>query len=398
MVGVEFYRKKLGNGMTILFEKRNLPVVAVSASVRQGSAYEPENKKGISHFIEHLLFKGTKTRSYKQISEQIEKKGGVLNAFTGDEVTCCWNKLPSKYFSFGIDIVRDLILNPRFDAAEFEKEKKVILEEIKMYHDTPFLFVIDRIKSLLYKNPFGLSGLGTGKDILQLKRESIVSYFQKKYTANKMFLCVVGNTKLDEVEEYAKRFPETNSKADKLATLKINKNLIEKRTGLRQAHLALGFHMPSLHDKKRYSAEIFNIILAGGMSSRLFEEIREKRSLAYDVRGMLEQGSNFGYQIIYIGTIKKNVKLCKELILKEIKKLDKLERKDFGQAKEQLIGLRKVESEESINVMNALINEEITGDAREFYSYDKRISNVKLEDVRKLARINKHSSIFLIPS
>ena len=128
----EFFKKKLKNGLTVLFEKRNLPVVAVSSTVKWGSAYETEDIKGISHFLEHLLFKGTKKRSSEEIAAEIERRGGELNGFTSDEVTSYWNKMPSRYLTTAIDIASDITLNPKFDENEFEKEKQVIIEEIKM--------------------------------------------------------------------------------------------------------------------------------------------------------------------------------------------------------------------------------------------------------------------------
>ena len=121
-----FYRKKLSNGLTVLFEKRNLPIVTTSVSSKVGAEYEQENTKGISHFIEHLVFKGTKNRKQQEISGDIEKKGGILNAFTGEEVTCFWNKLPNKHLKLGIDISSDLALNPLFEQTELERERKVI--------------------------------------------------------------------------------------------------------------------------------------------------------------------------------------------------------------------------------------------------------------------------------
>ena len=390
----EFVRKKLKNGLTILFEKRRQEVVSVSASVKHGSAYEKEKEKGISHFIEHLMFKGTKNRTHKEIAEEIEKRGGVLNAYTGEEVTCYWNKLPSKYFSFGMDVASDLILNPKFDKEDFEKEKKVILEEIKMYHDSPGLYVMNKLKEMLFKKPFGLSALGDARKIKGMKGEEITNYFKRKYASNKMILCVVGNTSIDKIEKFAKRFQKTKAREEKAKITKIYRQCIEKRKDLQQAHLALGFHFDS---QKRYAYDIFNTILAGGMSSRLFEEIREKRGLVYDIKGFLECGKNYGYQIIYAGTTKEKAKLCKDIILKEIEKMKELNKKDFEECKEQLIGLKKIASEESVSVMNNLIGEEILGDARNFYRYDNKILAVRLEEVRQLAKIKNFGSLLLIP-
>src|SRR3989344_346851 len=159
--------------------------------MKEAEFYKKKLNKGISHFIEHLLFKGTKKRSQKEIATEIEKKGGILNAFTSEEITSFWNKIPSKHLATGVDIVSDLILNPKFDAAEFEKEKQVILEEIKMYKDNPQLHVLDKIKEMLYKKPFGISGTGTNESVLGLKREDLIKFHDSNYSTNRMFLCVV---------------------------------------------------------------------------------------------------------------------------------------------------------------------------------------------------------------
>lgn len=395
---VEFIKKKLHNGLTILFEKRNLPVVSIGTAVRQGFAYENEKKKGISHVMEHLTFKGTLTRSYKEIAREIEKKGGVMNAFTDEELTCFWNKIPSKYSGFGIDIASDLILNPKIEEVEFEKEKKVILEEIKMYHDNPQSYVFDKIKALLYKKPFGISGIGTPESVFSIKRKELFDFFNKEYKTNKMILCAVGNTSLEELEEYGKKFPFSKGSTGKARINRINKRIIEKRKGVDQANYVMGIHACNSGDKKRYSYELINTILAEGLSSRLFEEIREKRGLAYAIKGGLELGNNFGHQLIYVGTTKDKIKACEQIILKEINKIKSLELKDLNEAKEQLIGLRKVSSEESASVMTALIHEEIFGNAEDFYKYEEEINKVKLEETRKLGKIKNYSSIALIPA
>jgi len=188
----EFYKKKLKNGLTVLFEKRQLPIVTTSASIKWGSEFETSENKGISHFIEHLTFKGTRKRNVKQISEEVEKKGGIINAFTSEEITSYWNELPAKHLETSIDIASDLILNPLFEAEPLERERKVILEEIKMYHDNPQFYVLDKIKELLYKKPFGSSALGTDKTMMAITRQDVLNLFKKRYATNRMILCLVG--------------------------------------------------------------------------------------------------------------------------------------------------------------------------------------------------------------
>jgi len=393
-----FYRKKLGNGLTILFEKRNLPVVCSSVSVKTGSEYENEKLKGVSHFIEHLVFKGTKKRNVKQISEEVEKKGGVINAFTSEEITCFWNKLPSKHLVTSLDIASDLALGPLFEKEALERERKVILEEIKMYHDNPQVYVLEKIKELLYEKPFGMFTAGTHETMPKMKREEVLQTFKQNYSTNNMLLSVVGKANFQEICEFAEKvFPETKQRIREIKPVMRNFELIEKRKDVEQANLVFGYHVPTLQDKNRYAAEILDTILTRGMSSRLFQEIREKRGLAYAVKGFLGQDKNYGYEAIYIGTMKEKIREVKELILEELKKMEKLEKKELEEAKEQLIGLRNLESEDSEQVMVNLIAEENAGNAEEYYKYEKRVRDVKLEEVRKLAKLKGYSFIALVP-
>ncbi|MBT4135359.1 insulinase family protein [archaeon] len=393
----EFHRKKLDNGLTVIFEKRDTPVVAVASSVKFGAQHESENNKGISHFIEHLVFKGTKNRSVTEIPEDIEGKGGVLNAFTAEEVTCFWNKMPAKHFSLGADVSRDLVLNPLFEAEALERERKVILEEIKMYHDNPSSFVLEKIKELMYKKPFNMSIAGTHESVKGLSRERVMELFDSIYSTNNMIFSVVGDVEFDEVLVEAKKFPKIEKTIRKMPIVKKKGESIEKRKGIDQAHSVLGFHMPKLNDKNRYAAEVFDSILGGGMSSRLFQEIREKRGLCYAIKSHLEQSKDYSYLLIYSGTVKEKVEEIKKLALKEVKKLGELKKSDFEEAKERLIGLRKISKEKSDSTMIELLQEELGGDAKRYYEYENEVGKVKLEDVRALSKFKEYSFVALVP-
>ncbi len=394
----EFYRKKLGNGLTVLFEKRQLPVVTVSTTCKYGSEFETSALKGVSHFIEHLVFKGTKNRTVNEISGEIEKKGGIINAFTSEEITCYWNKLPSRHLATGIDISSDLALNPLFDKEALERERKVILEEIKMYNDNPQVYVKEKIKDFLYEKPFGMFGAGTLQTMAKMSRQNVLDIYNSAYSTNNMILAVVGKADFEEICGIAEKiFPKTEKRYQEKKPAMRNFEIIEKRKGVEQANLVFGYHVPTLKEKERYSAEVLDVILAGGMSSRLFREIREKRGLAYAVKGILQQDKNYGYEMIYIGTVKEKVRQVKELILKEIKKIQKLGKSEFEEAKEELIGGREVESESSEQVMTDLISEENAGNAEEYYKYEGRINSVKLEGVKKLAKLKGYSFIALVP-
>ncbi len=393
----EFYRKKLDNGLTVLFEKRKLPVVSTCTAIKFGAQYEKEKIKGISHFIEHLVFKGTKNRNVTQISEEVENKGGILNAFTGEEVTGYWNKLPSKHFSLGADISRDLVLNPLFEKNALERERRVILEEIKMYHDNPTTHVFEKIKEMLYEKPFSISIAGTLKTVERLSREKVIDLYNSIYATNNMVFCVVGKVSWQDILNEAKKFPKTTKQINSIPIIPKNGELIEKRKGIDQAHEVFGFHMPRCNDKNQYAAEVFDSILGGGMSSRLFQEIREKRGLCYALKSHLEQSRNYSYEMIYVGTTKDKVKIIKQLILKEIKKLKNLNLKDLNEAKERLIGLRQIGKEKSETTMLGLLQEELAGNAEKFYKYEEQINKVKLKDVRDLSKLKRYSFVGLIP-
>jgi len=394
----EFYKKKLGNGLTVLFEPRKLPVVSVSASVKWGSAFENEGNKGISHFIEHLMFKGTKTRDQEEIAREIEKKGGILNAYTSEEVTSYWCKLPSKHVLSGIEIPSDLILNPKFDEVEFEKEKQVIIEEIKMYHDNPRFYVMDKIKGLLYRKPFGMTIAGDEEIVRKLTRNQVIDLFNSKYTSDSMILTVVGNADFEEICKVAEKlFPKTNRKITSHVPEKFNSSGEEKRAGIDQTHFVFGFHAPSLSDRQRYIYEVMGAYLFDGMSSKLWQEVREKRGLVYSIKGDFDMGKDYGYCAIYAGTRKEKVKEIREIILKEIKNLKTVEKRDIGECKEQIMGIRKVAEEDSSSAMNSMMIEEVAGGVEEHYNHDERINSVSLEDVRNISKLKSFSSFSLVP-
>ena len=395
MKEAEFYRKNI-NGLTVLFEKRHLPIVSIVNGIKFGSGDEKLNEKGIAHCIEHAVFKGTKKRKQEEISAAIEKKGGVLGAFTATDFTAFNVEMPSKHALLGLDVVRDLSCNPLFDEKEFEKEKHVILEEIRLKHDTPPAYIIMKSKELLYKKPFSLSPLGSSENVMGFTSKDLFNLFKKHYCPLNSMLCVVGNA---DIQELVKSLDLKSKKFSfkRPVPSKIHKSLIEKRNGLHQAHLTVGFHVPGLRDKNRYAVEAFNSILGSGMSSHLFQEVREKYGLAYAVQSLYEQGTDFGYFLVYVGTKKDNVKKVKDIVLKEIKKMASIDSKELEDAKEKLIGEKLIASESSQNTAIQLIEEELAGNATEFYKYTDRINALKLEDIKKIAKISGYSFAALVP-
>jgi len=394
-----FERKVLDNGMTIILEKRNVPVVSVAFAVRQGGINESKEEKGISHFIEHMLYKGTPSRNSKQIAEEIENKGGILNGFTDEEVTAFWCKMPSKDLNIALEVLGDLMKNPKFDENEVEKERKVIFEEMKRRKDNPQIHVFDRIQNLLYEEPLGFDLIGTYETMNSLRRKELVEKFNEVYKSENMILCVVGDADMETIVEFAeKNFEKGESKVKKFEVKTKNESMKETRKGLDQANLVFAFHTPLLGDDKNYAARILNSLMAEGMSSRLFTEIREKRNMAYSVRGDCNVSKDYSYLSIYVGTTKENVDEVKKLILEEFEKVsNELAEDELETTKEKMIGNYEICMEDSQEQMVNILSAEIDGNAESFYEFEGKISKVKLEDVKDLAKVKDYSFFALIP-
>jgi predicted Zn-dependent peptidase len=395
----KFYRKVLSNGMTLIFEKRDLPVASVLIAVRSGGINEKPSEKGISHFIEHMLYKGTPTRNSRKIAEEIEKNGGELNGFTDETITAFWCKVPSAHLNLALEVLTDMVKNPLFDEEELEKERKVIFEEIKMRKDMPHTYVLDSIQSELYSGTLGLNLIGDHKTMGAINREKIVKKFEQIYQPNNMILGIVGDANFNEVVEFAeKNFGNQKGILPKVSFSLKNNSKIEKRKGIDQANLVFAYHVPLAKDKKSYAALVLGTLMAGGMSSRLFAEIRDKQNLAYSVKGDSSINRDFAYNVIYVGTTKQNVEKVRDIILKEFKEVsESLTEKELSQIKEQLIGNYRISMEDSQTQLINLLTYEIEGNAKEFYNFEKYIKSVKLQDVKKMAKIKKYSFFALVP-
>ncbi|MDZ4226765.1 MAG: pitrilysin family protein, partial [Candidatus Pacearchaeota archaeon] len=349
--------------------------------------------------IEHMLYKGTRKRTSKQISQQIEKNGGVLNGFTEEQITAFWCKMPSDKLRIALDVLSDMVKNPLLDAKEMEKERKVIFEEMKIYHDSPSHYVFDKIQSFLYEKPLGAPLIGTHESMNSIDRKKMLKKFKGVYKPGNMILGVVGDADFSDLIKFAeKNFRKEKAKVKKQKIISKNGSGIEKRKGIDQANLVLAFHSPLSTDKKVYAAKVLIALLAHGMSSRLFREVRDKRNLAYSIFGDVNANKYFSYSYIYAGAMKENIEKIKKIILDEFKKISKkLPQKEFDDTKNQLIGNYRISMENSESQMNQLILSEIDGKVEEFYEFEKNIRAVKLKDVRKLAKIKKYSFFALVP-
>ena len=397
---VEFYKIKQKSGLTILFERRDLPLATIMIAAKLGAAYENINEKGIAHFTEHMLYKGTKTKNAKQISSAIEKVGGILNGFTAEQVTAFWAKIPSKYKDVGINTIFDLVKNPKFSIKDINAERNVILSEINRIHDAPQHYLFDKTKEFLYKGSFSLPVIGLKENVSNFKRKDFLKW-HSKYVPENLVVSIVGSANLKDIDNFAKEYfkkkKETIAHKLKIELSNKNKELIEKRRGLEQTHFSLGFHRPTFSNKLRYASELFNAILGEGMSSILFQEVREKRSLAYAIKSFLDQEKDYGYCFVYAGIEKKNIRKVKQIVLKEIKNISNIKVRDLDEAKEQKVGNWELELEDSYNVAQNLLFQEIATRAEDFYDYPEKIYDVRLDDIKKLAKIKSYSLAVLVP-
>jgi predicted Zn-dependent peptidase len=396
---MKFKRKVLKNGLTVIHEKRDVPVTTVMLAAKYGAAYEEEKEKGIAHFIEHMCFKGTEKRSAEEIAKEIEKLGGDLNAFTSEEITAYHVKLPSKHLDVAMDVISDIFFNPTFPKEEFTKEANVICEEIKMYSDNPRAHVIDSIKSCIYNAPFGMFIGGTEKNVKNFTPDILLKKHREIYIPENSILCVVGNNKFNDIVKLAEKLsPKRKGITPKIIKI-IHKNekKSETRKELQQSNLAIAFHFPKLNDKERYASEIFSTILGEGMSSRLFTEVREKRGLAYSIKTELDMGINYGYLIIFAGTEKTKTEEVINISIEEFKKMKDITEEELNEAKIQAIGNTKIKQEGSAETALNLIIEEVKGNVNDYYLFEEKINQITLDEIRALSQKNDYGSFILSP-
>ncbi|MGC9309261.1 MAG: M16 family metallopeptidase [Candidatus Nanoarchaeia archaeon] len=396
---MKFNKKVFDNGLILLHEKRDVPVTTMTVAVKYGSGHDSIKEKGMAHFIEHLCLKGTEKRTAREISYSLEKVGGYLNAFTSDEQTAYFVKLPSQHIRTAIDVLFDVFFNASFPEEEIKKEAGVVCEEINMYKDHPMRHVLDKLREHLYDKPFGMSALGKADVIKKMTRQQLIDKHREIYVPSNTIVSVVGNNDFEEVVKLVEEFcvNREGRKVDKIHLKKMNKQGEERRENLQQANVALGFHFPTACCEGRYAAEIFSSILGEGMSSRLFEEVREKRGLAYVIKSELDIGKDYGYLLVYIGTDAGKVDEAIDICLQEFKKMSHLTEQELEEGKEKVIGNHEVHSEASDEASMSLIFEEIVGNADNFYKYKEEINKVKMEDIRKLAEHAEYASFVLKP-
>lgn len=360
------HKTLLDNGIRILTEKiPHAHSVSIGIWVTSGSRHENQALSGIAHFIEHLMFKGTAKRTALDIAREIDAVGGVLNAFTGREYVCYYAKVLSSHLPLAIDLLSDIFLNSSFDADEIEKERKVILQEIDMLEDTPDDFIHDLYYQKFWDgHPLGRPIVGTEESVGGLSRDFLLAHKDRTYCADNIIIAAAGNIDHDDllrmVESAFGSVATGNGETETLLPA-YGRGIHHLEKDLEQLHICLGTRSLPQNDARRFEAYIMNAVLGGSMSSRLFQEVREKRGLAYSIYSYMASHSDSGSLAVYAGTSSDRMEEVVSIILSEMRRLktDLLTPTELAAAKEQLKGNILLSLESSDNRMSKLAKNEV---------------------------------------
>lgn len=362
------YKKTvLPSGLRVVTEELpGVRSIAIGIWVNVGSRDERPEENGISHFIEHMAFKGTRRRTAAQIAHELESVGGSLNAFTSREQTCYYARILDRHLDRAIDVLADILRNSRFDPQELEKEKNVIIEEIKDIEDSPGDWVHDLFAENIWKNhPLGRPIIGQKERVKSFDRPRVLSYLSSKYLAEQVVVAASGNVSHAKLAALAKlklNFTSANgvSPLSRTAPSETGERSAKSKD-TSQAHICLGFPSDSFKGKERYASLVLNTILGGGMSSRLFQKVREEKALAYSIYSYQDFYEDAGILGIYLATSPEQAAAATELVLDELARIkkEKLPRREFESAKEQLKGNLVLGLESTSSRMNRLGRNEI---------------------------------------
>ncbi len=394
--GSMFRKTKLNNGLRIITKRLSgVGSLSLGIWINIGGRYESVAHKGISHYLEHLLFKGSKKYSCRAIKESIEGVGGALNGFTSEELTCYLVKIPSRYLVKALDILSDMVAAPCLKQEDIKKERTVILEELKMYRDLPQSYVYELLDELLWPHQaIGSPVIGTVESVRNIARDDL-SHFQKThYTPANIVISAAGL--IDHnllVKRVSAIFADKNPGGLNAFTAAIEAqdkqqlNIFHK--GTEQTHMALGFHGLKRDHPLRHAQALMHIILGANMSSRLFNEVREKRGLAYEIGTGLKRYHDTGAFLVHAGIDNHKVVPCLELIFKELAKIkNKLVTVDeFRRAKEFYLGQLMLALEDTMEYM--LWMGESMACLDKIYTLKdviEEVNNVRIEDLRKVAQ------------
>jgi len=356
----------LENGIRVITEEiDHVRSISIGAWVEGGSRDEDDLTNGVSHFIEHMLFKGTQRRSAFDIASAIDSVGGVMNAATGKELTSFYIKLPDYHLEMAVDLLADIFISSRFDETEIGREKSVILQEIRMVEDTPDDQIHDLFEGTFWKgHSLGLPILGTEERIGAFSRADLFGFFQDRYRANRLVITAAGHLKHETLVELVRRFfgPLTGASAGRRSEApQTRPGRVVVRKELEQVHLLIGVPAPSALSPERHAGFLLNAVLGGSMSSWLFQEIREKRGLAYSICSYLVPYLDTGLMGIYAGTGAEKVREVLGLIREGLERFSSelLSEAELKSAQEMLKGNFLLGMESTDNRMTGLAKNEI---------------------------------------
>lgn len=364
------YKKTiLSNGLRILtVPMKNTQTATVVVMVGVGSRYETDQEAGLSHFIEHMMFKGTKKRpTTLDISETLDSIGGEFNAWTSSDRTMYYAKVDSKHIERAVDVVSDIYLNSKIEEEEIQREKGTIIQEINLYEDTPTIDVSDVLSNILYKkNSLGRSIIGSKKTVASFSRKDFTNYMSRFYVANDTVVCVAGNFNEQKVIKLAKKYFSQMKKGNKPKCKRVVED--QKKPELKikskktdQTHFLLASRAFDFNHKDRFALSLLSIILGGNMSSRLFIEVRERRGLAYHVRTFVDTFSDCGYIATQAGVNHDKLELTVKTILDEYKKIatEKVSKKELQNAKDYIKGKSVMGFESTDEVAMFFVDQEV---------------------------------------
>lgn len=382
----------LPNGLRVAsYSMPHVHSVAISIGIDVGARYEEQSNNGISHMLEHMAFKGTARRTARKIAEEFDAIGGNLNAYTSMEHTVYYARVLKEDTGLAMDILSDILLNSVFDQEELEKERQVILQEIAMHHDTPEELIFDRMSEMAYPNqPVGRSILGTPATVSGFERSDLRSYITSHYYASRMVVVAAGNVKHEElVAQVEKSFSGLTPGPICTPLIGHYKGGEERLTkDLEQVHLLLAFPSVSYHDPRYRTAQLMATLLGGGMSSRLFQEVREKRGLAYSIYAFVSSYSDSGLFGIYTGLGEKESSDIATIIADEMHKAaDSIPEEEVARVKTQMVASIKM-SQESVSSQSETITRHVLSYGR-YKMMDeviKEIEAVNVEDIRAILK------------
>jgi predicted Zn-dependent peptidase len=381
------------NGLRILTERMTqVRSISIGVWLARGSRHEPAEQSGIAHFVEHMLFKGTATRSAEDIAQAIDSIGGQLDAFTAKEYASYYIKVLDEHLPLALDILSDIVLNPAFSAEDVEREKKVVVEEIKMVEDTPDDLVHELFTQGFWENhPLGRPILGTRETVESFDQDLLRDYFRNAYTPRNLIVSAVGNLEHQRVRELvADKFGSLTSVGDAAGeeAPRVVPKILVRNKELEQSHLCLGASSyPQNHDD-RYSSYVLNTLLGGSMSSRLFQNVREKRGLAYAVFSGLSAYRDAGSFTIYAGCSNEAVGEVIDLVVEELRGVRRtaVPHAELQRAKDHLKGSLMLSLENTASRMSHLARQEIYFDRQ--FGLDETLQGIERvtpDDVQRVA-------------